>query len=239
MTMARFAFSAYMILFFAGAAYAQESDTLIYAQGKITNSATKESVNAKISYRSEPYGNIMGTLNGNTFNFPLFDNQKYSITVEASGFAPAKFLLDPVTASNRKVIKDVELGLPGSVAKNSETTHSVGKILTLENLIFNVGTSTITKESYPELDELTKMLQNNPRMVIQLEGHTDIKGDPKLNMKLSEDRVNAVKNYLVSKGTTKIRIKTKAFGGTQPISRDNTDAASKLNRRVELRILEN
>lgn len=219
--------------------FAQQNDTLTYAIGKIINGTTKEAVTAKISYRSEPYGNIMGSLSGTSFQFPLFDGQKYSLTIEAPGFASAKFLLDPVTAVDRKVIKDVELGLPGSVAKNSETTHTVGKILTLENLIFNVGTSTITKESYPELDELVNMLKNNPNMVIQLEGHTDIKGDPKLNLKLSQSRVDAVKSYLVTKGASKNRIKTKAFGGTQPISRENTEAAAKLNRRVELRILEN
>ena len=220
-------------------AFCQESDTLIYAQGKITNAATKEAVMARVSYRSEPYGNIMGSSSGNSFSFPLFDGQRYSIIVEAPGFAPAKFLLDPVTAVDRKVIKDVELGLPGSVANNSETTHSAGKILTLENLIFNVGTATITKESYPELDEVVHKLHTNPNMVIQLEGHTDIKGDPKLNMKLSQDRVDAVKTYLASKGASKGRIKTKAFGGTMPISRENTEAAAKLNRRAELRILEN
>lgn len=223
----------------SNSANAQESDTLVYAQGKVINSTTREAVNAKISYRSEPYGNIMGSLNGSSFQFPLFDGQKYSITIEAPGFASAKFLLDPVTAVDRKVIKDVELGLPGSVAKNSETTHTVGKILTLENLIFDVGTSTITKESYPELDELVNMLKNNPNMVIQLEGHTDIKGDPKLNMKLSQSRVDAVKSYLITKGANKNRVKAKAFGGTLPISRENTEAAAKLNRRVELRILEN
>lgn len=217
----------------------QESDTLIYAQGKITNATTKEAVMAKVSYRSEPFGNIMGSLSGSSFSFPLFDGQRYSILVEAPGFAPAKFLLDPVTAVDRKVVRDVELGLPGSVAKNSETTHSAGKMLTLENLIFNVGTATITKDSYPGLDEVVHMLNTNPKMVIQLEGHTDIKGDPKLNMKLSQDRVDAVKAYLVSKGASKNRIKTKAFGGTMPISRENTEAAAKLNRRVELRIMEN
>jgi outer membrane protein OmpA-like peptidoglycan-associated protein len=83
------------------------------------------------------------------------------------------------------------------------------------------------------------MLKNNPRMVIQLEGHTDNRGDAKLNMKLSQDRVTAVKTYLVSKGGNKNKIKTKAFGGTQPLSQENTEEAHALNRRVELRVLEN
>jgi OmpA-OmpF porin, OOP family len=51
--------------------------------------------------------------------------------------------------------------------------------------------------------------------------------------------VDAVKEYLVSKKVNKNRIKTKAFGGTSPLSRDNTPEAHRLNRRVELRILAN
>lgn len=76
-------------------------------------------------------------------------------------------------------------------------------------------------------------------MVIQLEGHTDYLGDPAKNMKLSEQRVEAVRSYLVSKGIHKNRIKLKAFGGTMPLSRDNTPEGHRLNRRVEMRILKN
>ena len=92
---------------------------------------------------------------------------------------------------------------------------------------------------FTSLDEIVKMLKDYPKMVVQLEGHTDVKGDPKLNMKLSQDRVDAVKLYLVSKGSNKVKIKTKAYGGTSPLSRENTEIAHKMNRRVELRILEN
>jgi OmpA-OmpF porin, OOP family len=220
--------------------FAQTTDTLIYAQGKIINATTKEAVNAKISYQSVPYGNKVGFLSGNSYSFPLFDGEKYSLTIEAPGFAPSKYLLDPATANaDRRIIKDIELSLPGSVAKNAETTHTVGKLMRLDNLIFNVGTATITSESYSELDEIVKMLKDNPAMIIQLEGHTDIKGDPKLNMKLSQARVEAVKSYLINKGSSKSRIKTKAFGGTSPLSRENTEEAHKMNRRVELRILQN
>ena len=76
-------------------------------------------------------------------------------------------------------------------------------------------------------------------MVIQLEGHTDYQGNSKDNMKLSKERVDAVKKYLEGKGISGSRIKTKAFGGTQPISKDDTAEAHRLNRRVELRILSN
>lgn len=218
----------------------EEPDTLIYAQGKIISAASGKPVLAKIVYKSLPYGSKSGFLTGESYSFPLFDKEKYSIEVEAPGYAPAKYLLDPSQAnSERLVIKDIELGLPSAAAQVAETTHTVGKVMRLENLIFNVGTSKIESSSTGELDEVVKMLRDNPNMVIQLEGHTDVQGSPSLNMKLSEDRVNAVKSYLVSKGASKNRIKTKAFGGTQPLSREDTEQAHKLNRRVEVRVLQN
>lgn len=230
-----------LISFFsiAVAGTCQENDSLVYAQGKITSATTKEPVDAKITFKSLPYGSKAGFLSGTAFNFPLYDNEKYELTVVAPGYAPSKFMLDPAEATDRKLVKDVELGLPASAGKIAEETHTVGKLMRLDNLIFNVGTAKIETSSFDELNQVVKMLKDNPKMIIQLEGHTDVKGDPKLNLKLSQDRVDAVKNYLATKGANKNSIKTKAFGGTQPLSRENTEEAHKLNRRVELRVLQN
>lgn len=224
-----------LFLFFAVTSFAQPADTLIYAEGKIINSITKEPVAAKITYQSLPYGNRIGVINNNSFSFPMFDNEKYSIVVEAAGFSVAKFLLDPVDANpDRKVIKDIELTSgDGPDAKK----HTAGQLMRLNNLIFQVGKAKISPDSYEELGIIVSMMKENNAMIIQLEGHTDYQGDAKENIKLSQQRVDATKDYLVSKGISKARIKTKAFGGTQPLSRDNTPEAHRLNRRVELRIL--
>jgi OmpA-OmpF porin, OOP family len=217
-----------------------QADTLIYAQGNITSAATKGPVVARISYQSLPYGSKVGFYSGSSFSFPLFDNEKYSIIVEAVGFAPAKYILDPAEAnSDRKVLRDIELTLPSGASHNAESTHTVGKVMRLDDLNFDAGRSVIGASSFAELDEVVLMLKNNPRMVIQLEGHTDTRGNASANLKLSEDRVKSVKAYLVSKGGSKGRIKTKAFGGSMPISKEETEAAHALNRRVELRVLEN
>jgi OmpA-OmpF porin, OOP family len=216
-------------------AFAQEADTLIYAEGNIINSSTKEPIAARITYQSLPYGNKIGTINNSKYSFPMFDGEKYSIIVEAPGFAPAKYMLDPAEANAaRRVLKDIELTAGGNGSR-----HAIGHVMRLDNLIFQVGKAKVSPESYSELDLVVSMMKESPKMVIQLEGHTDYQGDPKENMKLSQMRVDAVKSYLASKGITKNRIKTKAFGGTLPLSRDNTPEAHRLNRRVELRILEN
>ena len=223
-----------LFLLIATTTFCQPADSLIYAEGTILNAATKEPVSARVTYQSLPYGNKLGTLNNNTYSFPMFDNEKYSIVVEAPGFTTAKYLLDPAEANGEnRVIKHIELTI-GEVKK-----HEVGHVMRLDNVIFPVGRSKISEQSYSELNIVVNMMKENKAMVIQLEGHTDYEGDAKENLKLSQARVEAVKHYLTSKGIGKSRVKTKAFGGSMPLSRDNTPEAHRLNRRVELRILEN
>ena len=215
-------------------AFAQDADTVIYAEGKITNAETGEPISARIVYESLPYGNRIGVITNSAYSFPMFDRDHYSITVEAAGFAPAKFLLDPATANgDKKVVRDIRL------STGSKPAPAAGKVMRLDNLIFEVGKSKIDPESFPELDVLVNMMNDNPKMVIQLEGHTDFLGDSRANMKLSQQRVESVREYLGGKGIVKSRIRTKAFGGNQPLSRDNTPEAHRLNRRVEVRILQN
>jgi OmpA-OmpF porin, OOP family len=214
---------------------AQASDSLIYAEGKIINAETGEPITARVVYESVPFGNRIGVINNNTYSFPMFDREHYSISVEAAGFAPVKYMLDPAMANGEyKVIYDIRLST-GSKAN----PNVAGKVMRLDNLIFEVAKSKIDPESYSELDILVNLMKENPKMIIQLEGHTDYLGDPRANMKLSQQRVESVRNYVAGKGISKTRIKTKAFGGNEPLSRDNTPEAHRLNRRVEVRILEN
>jgi len=213
-----------------------QMDSLIRAEGKVYNSETREPVMARITYQSLPYGSRIGVLNNSVYSFPLFDNERYAIVVEATGYSTVKYMLDPSEANDQNIIiRDIELHHSTGDPSRFET----GKVLRLDNLIFEVAKSKIDPDSYSELDLVVNMMTENKSMVIQLEGHTDYLGDPARNMKLSEQRVESVKNYLVSKGIKKNRIKLKAFGGTMPLSRDNTPEGHRLNRRVELRILHN
>jgi OOP family OmpA-OmpF porin len=228
-------YSSLFFLFAFLCASAQQADSVVMAEGRILNAATREPVIAKIFYQSLPYGNIVGSQNSDAYSFPLFENQKYSLIVEALGFQTAKYMIDPADAKgSMKVVKDIEL-----VTGTTPDTHVAGHVMRLNNLIFELGKSKISPESYGELELVLKMMKENTKMVIQLEGHTDYQGNPKDNMKLSKERVDAVKKYLEGKGISGSRIKTKAFGGSQPISKDDTAEAHRMNRRVELRILSN
>lgn len=215
-------------------AKAQFGDSVIVAQGKIFNAETNEPVQARISYQSVPYGSRIGSLNSSSYSFPMFDNEKYSVVVEAAGYLPAKYMLDPAEANeSRRVVKDIAL------KSGSTSNHTPGHVMRINNLIFQAGTYKISQESHDALNLVVRMMNENQKMIIQLEGHTDIQGNAEKNMKLSRERVEAVKSYLAGKGIPKQRIRTKAFGSTMPLSRDNTPEAHTLNRRVELRILSN
>jgi len=214
-----------------------QNDSIIFAEGKITNAITKEPVTAKISYQSLPYGSKVGFLQGANYSFPLYDNERYSISIEVPGFAPAKFILDPAEAnSDKKVIKDVALNIPGHAGDS--VAHHSGTVRRL-NILFEQNKYNILPSSYPEIDAIVSVMKRNPTMIIQLEGHTDPQGDPKKQMSLSKDRVESVKKYMILKNISGSRIKTKAFGGTQPLSTANTSEAHRLNRRVEMRVLQN
>ncbi|MCP6341528.1 OmpA family protein, partial [Klebsiella pneumoniae] len=75
----------------------------------------------------------------------------------------------------------------------------------LNNLLFKQSAYEIEPTSYPELDSLVSIMTRNPTMEIELAGHTDNVGDAKLNVALSQKRVDAVKSYLVNKGIQSTR----------------------------------
>jgi len=212
-----------IILFLVLATTLFGQDKEMVVQGKILDASTGKGVKSSIRYSSIPTESLFGRFNDSTFSFSIFGSAKYQITAQSEGYNPKTVIVDP---------KD-----PGSLKRDIVLTPK-GQTIILDNLIFAQGKATINPKSYPELDEVAQMMKESQKVVIQLEGHTDNVGSATANMKLSEDRVEAVKKYLVAQGISKNRVKTKAFGGTQPLRNEMTPEARAKNRRVEMRILE-
>jgi OOP family OmpA-OmpF porin len=112
------------------------------------------------------------------------------------------------------------------------------KSFVLENCNFDNGKSTLQESAYPVLDELVAYMKRKDDDRIELGGHTDNVGNPASNLKLSQDRANTVRDYLVEKGIDPNRIVTKGYGHTKPISKNNTAEGRAENRRTEVTILE-
>jgi OOP family OmpA-OmpF porin len=94
----------------------------------------------------------------------------------------------------------------------------------------------LLQSSYDELDMVADFMKENPKVEVLLSGHTDNQGHHDLNMKLSRERVNVVKDYLVKKGISGKRITSKGLGGTKPIADNESEETRALNRRVEFTI---
>ena len=113
---------------------------------------------------------------------------------------------------------------------------AVGTTLQLSNVQFEQGQALLLPTSFTALDQLVGLMTDNPRMTIELRGHTDNVGLPAKNVVLSEERVAAVKAYLVAHGITQTRITGIGFGGARPAASNAQEVTRKLNRRVEFRV---
>jgi OOP family OmpA-OmpF porin len=102
----------------------------------------------------------------------------------------------------------------------------------IANLEFDLGKATIREHSFPSLNKVAELLVNK-NFSLKLAGHTDNTGSAALNMRLSKDRAESIKSYLVSKGANASRIEATGYGMNQPIATNKTAAGRQQNRRVE------
>jgi len=79
-------------------------------------------------------------------------------------------------------------------------------------------------------------MNENPAYILNIGGHTDNVGKADMNMKLSQDRADAVKAYLIEKGIDGSRLNATGYGSTQPVGDNKTDKGRALNRRVEFKV---
>ncbi|HEX6891210.1 MAG TPA: OmpA family protein, partial [Chryseolinea sp.] len=159
------------------------------------------------------------------YSIQLPSTQVYSVRIEADGYVSSMEKLDIQTYE----MKDLELNFKLQPIE-------VGTTVNLKDVLFEQGKTNLLTQSYPELDLVVSFLKTNPKVKIELAGHTDNRGIPSQNVKLSQARVDKVKSYLVSKGIEGRRISGKGYGGSKPIASNDNEETRQLNRRVEFTI---
>jgi outer membrane protein OmpA-like peptidoglycan-associated protein len=108
----------------------------------------------------------------------------------------------------------------------------------LDKVYFDTGKATLQKRSNLLLDQVARVLGEHPYLkLVQIEGHTDDAGAAEANKKLSQDRAESVKAYLVKKGVAAERLRAMGFGSEKPLVNEKTNAAREANRRVEFNIV--
>lgn len=116
-------------------------------------------------------------------------------------------------------------------------TFETGKVVQLKNIFFDSDRSELLPRSNVELDKLVQILRENPKMEIEIIGHTDNVGDFNYNMTLSRKRATQVMEYLIRNGIESKRLQANGFGSTQPIAPNELEETRQMNRRVEFRVL--
>ena len=129
-------------------------------------------------------------------------------------------------------IKDIKDALTKMAQK--EVVQKV--TATAENIEFKTGSAVLTEESKVLLEEVANLLNNIAWIKLDIAGHTDNVGNADKNKKLSQDRADAVKDYLVGKGLDVNKISSVGYGSEKPIASNNTEAGRQRNRRVEFAI---
>ena len=205
--------------------------SLTVFKGKTIDAISAKAVEAKITITDNSTGKKIETLTTNSatgkFLLSLTSGKNYGITVEADGYLFHSENFDIKNGGGFNMVnKVVEL-------KNIKK----GSTIALRNIFFDSGKSVLRSESNGELDRLVKLLKDVAALKIEISGHTDNVGSESLNSKLSQERAQAVVNYLTQKGITKSRLVAKGYGSTLPIASNNSSSGRQQNRRTEFKIL--
>lgn len=199
-------------------------DYFLEVVGSVTDSKTGGPVAASIRINGGGFNKTQA--DATAFSFDLPSANIYTLVVEADGYISHSEKLDIETNELKKLEHNVVL-----------QPIELGTTVKLDQVLFKRGTTEFLEESYEQLDLVAQMMTDNPTMEIKLSGHTDNVGNARLNKRLSQERVDAVIKYFVSKGIDAKRLSGVGYGGSKPIASNSSEETRRLNRRVEFTVV--
>jgi OmpA-OmpF porin, OOP family len=162
----------------------------------------------------------------------VYVNQFRVLVVPSMDFAPVAIKFggigsqkSPIVFTNVKVAEGGSMNMLQKLATDGR--------LVVHGIKFDYNKATIKPESMGVLNEIVKLMNDNPSMKFEIQGHTDSDGDDAYNMKLSQARADAVKAFLAETGIDSSRLTAKGYGESKPISDNSTPEGKASNRRVE------
>lgn len=209
-----------------------KSMNVVVVSGKVTDLSTGKPIETKIIYEDLEDGEELGIANSN----PLTGEYKIILPYGK------RYGIRPDLENAIGLSKHIDLTVPGEykelTGQNLETAPlKIGTTVTLYNVFFEFAKATLEKESFLELDRMIGVMNNNSNMAIEVQGHTDNVGSDAVNMRLSQQRADAVKDYFLSKGISADRVKSTGLGESKPVASNETTEGQAKNRRVEFIIL--
>jgi len=165
----------------------------------------------------------------------LFEGESIKVSTDADGNVLLNDLValaQPDNAADNGILHTVTSVLRPTSEGGITGPSELGEALELEPITFELGSSVIAAESEAELDQVVDYLLANPTN-IEIGGHTDSDGAADFNQTLSEERADAVRQYLINNGVPADSIDAVGYGQSKPIAPNDTDDNKALNRRIE------
>lgn len=200
--------------------------------GKVLNAHTRQPLEATIQMEQLSDGQLLGLAESDPgsghYKLTLPSGRLYGLSAIAKGYYTVSQTIDLSEHNEYTEIEKDLLLVP--IQK--------GQTIRLNNIFFESGSAQLSINSTAELNHLYEVLLQNPKLKIEIAGHTDNIGDDHLNMLLSEARAKSVADFLLSKGVSSKRITAKGYGETRFIDTNDTEEGRRNNRRVEFTILD-
>lgn len=207
-----------------------QPDPVLLIKGKVKDSKTSKPVESEIilqyTTNNTEAGHLWSDPDNGHYEAVLPDTGYYDVFAKAHGYYAYKQTIHTELQNEYKEIEYDLILVP----------LSKGQKIELRNIFFVRSKAEILPKSLTELDYLVEILTENPEIKILIAGHTDNTGSADLNQKLSQDRADKIKDYLIDQGIDKKRLDSKGYGGTKPLASNTTEATRRLNRRVEFTI---
>ena len=207
-----------------------------YVRAIVTDGISREKLSARVDFidlaSGKTFISSMTDADGEfLITLPAGKDYALNVSKEKYLFYSENFALKDSGSVDRPFELKIELN---PIPENTGIeTADLSKPIILKNVFFETASAELKKESIAELERLKKLLEENPNVKIQINGHTDNVGSNEDNLTLSENRAKAVYDYLIKNKITAERLKYKGFGETMPIATNSSEEGRTENRRTE------
>ncbi len=220
---------------------AARPQAVTYVQAKVYDTETKATLSASVEFieieSGEVFAKSFTDYEGEfLICLPLGKDYALNVSKQKYLFHSEHFALSEDMSLDKPFLLEIGLQPIREMVSENEPEKS-SKPVILKNVFFETAKADLRPESLIELEKLRKLLEENPQLRIQLNGHTDNVGAEEDNLNLSEARAKAVHDYLVEKGIKPTRLQSKGFGETKPIDTNDTKEGRQNNRRTEFVVL--
>lgn len=203
----------------------------VTVSGKVAADKSFAPLGARLIYEKVPSGKESGIATSNAetgfYEIQFAAGHLYRIRAEAEGRKSESLEIDLRKVEPNRVIKNKNFVL--------KSESGIG-VPALQPIYFDVNRASLSAGAIEELNKLITILKDQPSTIVEISGHSDNQGSEEQNLKLSQQRVQAVLNYLSKQGISPQRMQTKHYGSGMPLDTNDTAKGREKNRRVEFKI---